>query len=199
MIDDVLSGAGVDRRELTMVAVGRGPGPFTGLRVGLVTARTLALALGLDIHGVTSLDGLALQALDAGIAAEGKDFVVATDARRREVYWARYRAAETTNGLWPVVVTEPEVSRPHDVRLHGAPCAGRGTHLYPEVLTPSSVEAVAALRDPSAEAIARIAVADLAGGRQPRDPQPLYLRRPDAVVSSGAKSVLAGRPGPRTP
>ena len=198
MIDEVLTESGVDRRELTMIAVGRGPGPFTGLRVGLVTARTLALALGVEVHGVTSLDALALQALDAGIATAGTEFVVATDARRREVYWARYQASETPNGLWPIPVTQPEVSRPHELTLDGLPCAGRGTHLYPVELPPSPAETVAALRDPSADAIARIALAETADGRPPRDPEPLYLRRPDAAEPSGAKSVLTGRPGSST-
>lgn len=196
MIEDVLAEADVDRRDLTLVAVGRGPGPFTGLRVGLVTARTLALALDVDLHGVTSLDALALQALDAGIATAGGDFVVATDARRKEVYWARYRSIDTGGSsvtgrqLWPEALTEPRVSRPHDVPLDGVPCAGRATLLYPEALPPSPVEAVAALRDPSADALARIAVAEFAAGGSLRDPTPLYLRRPDAVAPTRGKSVL---------
>lgn len=199
MIDEVLTQSGVERRALTAIAVGRGPGPFTGLRVGLVTARTLALALGLEVRGVTSLDALALQALDAGIATAGTDFVVATDARRREVYWARYRTMDTAHGLWPEPVTRPQVSRPHEIALNGLVCAGRGTLLYPDALPPSSVETVAALRDPAAEAIARIAVAEAAGGQEARGPEPLYLRRPDAAEPAGAKSVLSGRAGSRSP
>ncbi len=96
MVEAVLADAG-DRPGRRDRDRGRaGPGPFTGLRVGLVTARTLGLALGVPVHGVTSLDALALEALDAGIAAAGTEFVVATDARRREVYWARYRATTLT-------------------------------------------------------------------------------------------------------
>ncbi len=199
MIDEVMTESGITKPELTAIAVGRGPGPFTGLRVGLVTARTLALALGLEVHGVTSLDAVALQAVDAGIATVGTDFIVATDARRREVYWARYHATETSSGLWAVPVTQPDVSRPHELPLNNLPCAGRGTLLYPDSLPPSPIETVAALRDPSAEAIARIALAETADGRRPRDPEPLYLRRPDAAEPGGAKSVLTGRAGSRTP
>ena len=131
MIDEVMTESGITKPELTAIAVGRGPGPFTGLRVGLVTARTLALALGLEVHGVTSLDAVALQAVDAGIATVGTDFIVATDARRREVYWARYHATETSSGLWAVPVTQPDVSRPHELPLNNLPCAGRGPSSTP--------------------------------------------------------------------
>ena len=89
MIAEVLADAGVDRRELTSVVVGTGPAPFTGLRVGLVTARTLALALGIPARGVPSLDAIALRA--SRPCRAGTEVLVATDARRREVYWSRYR------------------------------------------------------------------------------------------------------------
>ncbi|MDD9205376.1 tRNA (adenosine(37)-N6)-threonylcarbamoyltransferase complex dimerization subunit type 1 TsaB, partial [Georgenia sp. 10Sc9-8] len=89
MVHRVLEEARVARRDLQAVVAGTGPAPFTGLRVGLVTARTLARGLGVPVHGVSSLDALARQALDA----DGSDeVVVVTDARRREVYWARYRS-----------------------------------------------------------------------------------------------------------
>lgn len=199
MVEEALAEAAITRSDLTRIAVGCGPGPFTGLRVGLVTARTLGLVLGVDVHGVTSLDALALQALDAKIVSAGGEFVVVTDARRREVYWARYRSIEGPDGLRPEALTQPGVSRPHDVAWQHQPCAGRGTVLYPDALPPSTVEAVAALRDPSAEAVARIAVTELADGRRPRDPAPLYLRRPDAVTPSGPKSVMGRRvAGPST-
>ena len=84
-IERVLADAGASATDLTGIAVGVGPGPFTGLRVGLVTARTLAFARGIPVHGVCSLDVLAADAIDAGL----DDFAVATDARRKEVYVAR--------------------------------------------------------------------------------------------------------------
>ena len=89
-IDAVLTEAGADRLDITAVAAGTGPGPYTGLRVGLVTARVLGSALSVPVYGVCTLDVIAA---DAAAAARGREFIVATDARRREVYWARYDAA----------------------------------------------------------------------------------------------------------
>ncbi|WP_293787555.1 tRNA (adenosine(37)-N6)-threonylcarbamoyltransferase complex dimerization subunit type 1 TsaB, partial [uncultured Aeromicrobium sp.] len=77
--------AGVSMRDVTDIAVGVGPGPFTGLRVGVVTALTLGHTLNARTHGVCSLDTLAAEVVGP------EEFLVATDARRKEVYWARYR------------------------------------------------------------------------------------------------------------
>src|SRR5687768_12838130 len=113
--------------DVTDVAVGVGPGPFTGLRVGVVTALTLGSTLGLTTHGVCTLDILAAE-LTQGRAIEN-EFLVATDARRKEVYWAHYRGAERLDG--------PHVSYPADLaELHpGMPVVGRGATLYPNELT----------------------------------------------------------------
>ncbi len=90
-IDAMLAEAGAGRLDITAVAAGTGPGPYTGLRVGLVTARVLGSALGVPVYGVCTLDVIAADVASTGAAA-GRDFLVATDARRREVYWARYDA-----------------------------------------------------------------------------------------------------------
>src|SRR3954454_16513657 len=89
-IEAVLSRAGAISQDVTAVAVGVGPGPFTGLRVGLVTARTMALALDIPVYGVCTLDILAAEAIEAGL----DDFLVATDARRKEVYVAAYAGGQ---------------------------------------------------------------------------------------------------------
>ncbi|HYZ07958.1 MAG TPA: tRNA (adenosine(37)-N6)-threonylcarbamoyltransferase complex dimerization subunit type 1 TsaB, partial [Pseudonocardiaceae bacterium] len=81
----VLAEAGVRTVDLDAVVCGAGPGPFTGLRVGMVTAAALADGLGVPVHPVCSLDAIAQEA--------GGPVLVATDARRREVYWARYDAS----------------------------------------------------------------------------------------------------------
>src|SRR6478609_6422664 len=88
LIERALAEAGIVRQDLTAIAAGIGPGPYTGLRVGLVTARTLGFVLDLPVYGVCSLDALAVEAVETG--AVDRDFVVATDARRKEVYLARY-------------------------------------------------------------------------------------------------------------
>jgi tRNA threonylcarbamoyl adenosine modification protein YeaZ len=171
-IAHVLAQAGVDRRDLSAVVSGAGPGPYTGLRAGLVTARVLASVLGIPGHGVCSLDVLAREAAPAA----GGEFLVATDARRREVYWARYSAAgERTSG--------PSVGPPAGLD-EALPVAGEGAHLYPGVLGKPL-----APRYPSAAALAELAAAELAAGRVLPPPQPLYLRRPDARVPGPLRRV----------
>lgn len=88
LVRDCLSQAGLRLSEVDQIVVGLGPGPFTGLRVGIVTAQTLAAVGGQDLQGICSLDVLAAQYADQA----PEEFVVATDARRREVYWAAYAA-----------------------------------------------------------------------------------------------------------
>ncbi len=165
-----MADAGATMSDLTDVAVGVGPGPFTGLRVGVVTALTLGSTLGLTTHGVCSLDILAADLAQRGGGAS-PEFLVATDARRKEVYWAHYRAhegaAERLDG--------PHVSYPADLAaLHpGMAVLGRGATLYPDALA-----ALDGPLDPSAAALAR-AVAAHAVDELPLEP--LYLRRPDAA------------------
>ena len=205
MIAAVLADAGVDRRELTSVVVGTGPAPFTGLRVGLVTARTLALALGIPAHGVPSLDAVALRA--SRTLRPGTDVLVATDARRREVYWSQYRLVAA--GQIEVLVA-PEVAAAADVaadeRTHGALVIGRGALLYAGALGPQPGPVVAAgaeaalaqdvvdldgfgLLDPDPAELARLALDRVVAGQVLRT-DPLYLRRPDAVPQAARKRVL---------
>ncbi len=169
----VLGEAGLKPDAVTGVVVGVGPGPYTGLRVGLVTAATFASALGVPVHGLCTLDGLAY--------ASGLDepFVVATDARRKEVYWARYDDRRTR-------VTEPSVDRPADIadQVAGLPAVGAGARLYGDVFPDA--------RDPehqSAAALATLAAERLAAGERLLEPRPLYLRRPDAQVPKNYKVV----------
>ena len=182
-IEAVLAQAGVTARDLTALAVGTGPGPFTGLRVGLVTARTMAATLGVPVHGVCTLDVLALQALDAGDVAG--PFVVATDARRREVYWARYDIGSGAGAVVPQRREGPAVATAADVAVDGVPVVGRGADLYPDALGRRVGPA-----DPSAGALAELVLRSLRAGIDVSDTTPLYLRRPDVHEGGGRKSVL---------
>jgi tRNA threonylcarbamoyl adenosine modification protein YeaZ len=173
VIDKVLRSVGADQADLTGIAVGTGPGPYTGLRAGLVTARVLSSALGIRTDGICTLDVIAAAARDG---AGGREFLVATDARRREVYWARYSpAGQRTAG--------PLVSRPADLP-RGLPVAGEGAVLYPE-LTASPLDP----RFPAAAVLAGLAAGRLAAGEPPGPDEPLYLRRPDAREPGKPKRV----------
>jgi tRNA threonylcarbamoyl adenosine modification protein YeaZ len=161
LIQELLAG----RRPDGIVA-GVGPGPFTGLRVGLVTARATAHALGIPAYGACSLDALAAP----GIA-------VATDARRREVYWATYDATGIRAG-------GPHVGKPADVaetlRQRGVTTvAGAGPRLYPEAFEGFET---AGVEYPDATRLLAAPRTDLT---------PLYLRRPDAVPPGPPKRVTA--------
>ena len=167
LIREALAEAGVGVPDLDLITVGLGPGPFTGLRVGIAAAQMLASVRNLPLHGVCSLDVVA--------AAAGRDdeFVVASDARRKELYWARYRGAERFEG--------PPVSAPED--LPGLPVIGPGVSAYadrlgerPQPDGPTTLDA---------GLMAALGMTLPSAGTQP-----LYLRRPDAAEPTRRKSTL---------
>ena len=172
LIEQAFHRAGIARQDLTAIGVGVGPGPFTGLRVGLVTARTLAYVLEIPVYGVCSLDVLAVEAVETG-AVSAKEFLVATDARRKEVYVARYdeRGARLTGP----VVDKPAALATDD------PVVGEGAALYPESFPHRTGPAA-----PSAGWLARVVTDRRA---ELLDAEPLYLRRPDAVAPGKPKRV----------
>jgi tRNA threonylcarbamoyl adenosine modification protein YeaZ len=174
-IAELLTEAGATATDVTDLAVGVGPGPFTSLRVGLVTALAFAAARGLPVHGVCSLDVLAWD-----VETDGP-FAVATDARRREVYWATYDGGRTSG---------PAVTRPADLppELRALPVAGAGPGLWPE-LFPRPIDPTY----PRASSLASAVAARLRGrgGIELLPPTPLYLRRPDAVEPGPGKAVLS--------
>ncbi|MGW7250045.1 tRNA (adenosine(37)-N6)-threonylcarbamoyltransferase complex dimerization subunit type 1 TsaB [Streptomyces decoyicus] len=184
-VDRVLAEAGLKLDAVSDIVVGVGPGPYTGLRVGLVTAATFGSALGVPVHGLCTLDGLAYA---SGLT---EPFVVATDARRKEVYWARYEASPSPGDAAPRTITrltEPAVDRPADIadQVAGVPAVGAGALLYDTVFTGVRREGP---EHQSAGALATLAAGKLAAGEELPPPQPMYLRRPDAQVPANYKVV----------
>lgn len=167
LIAQVLDDLRLRPRALTRIAVGVGPGPYTGLRIGIVTATTMAAALGIEVVGVCTLDIVA-----ADVVADGP-FLVATDARRKEVYWARYESPYDRLG-------DPAVDLPATAATD-APVAGNGPQLYPDDFPHPTAPLL-----PSAGTLATL----VETGRAVLLPtRPLYLRRPDAAVPAARAPV----------
>jgi tRNA threonylcarbamoyl adenosine modification protein YeaZ len=165
MIAEVLNEAGVTVSQLTQIVVGMGPAPFTGLRVGVVTAETLAWAAQIPIKHVSSLDVLALRAVLEPVAQLPQPFVAALDARRKQFYWAQYDSLATP-------ITAAQVSNPEDI-------PGDGPHAGP-VSSLDSRPVDAAFMAAHAGQLAEI-------GSEPQ-----YLRPPDAELPKTRKSALHG-------
>jgi tRNA threonylcarbamoyl adenosine modification protein YeaZ len=165
LISQVVTESGLEISEITDVVVGVGPGPFTGLRVGLVTAAVFAHAREIPIHGICSLDAIAFD--------YAKPCVVVTDARRKELYWARYEGNR---------IGEPQVSKPEDLlaQFSNTEFVGPGAQLYPDSISGSVLEL-------KAGSLAKLFTS---GSAQLVDVSPMYLRKPDAVEPTTRKSVL---------
>jgi tRNA threonylcarbamoyl adenosine modification protein YeaZ len=174
---DTLAEIGRTLADVDAIVCGTGPGPFTGLRVGLVTAAALGQALDRPVYPVATLDALALD------ANTRHGLLVATDARRKEVYWAAYDAAgRRADG--------PHVERPAELAeklpgLNVVNAVGEGAELYAEVLGLP----VLPTRYPSPAGLVRAAAVEVLAGARPAPLTPLYLRRPDAIEPVGRKRV----------
>lgn len=161
-IEECLADAGRSRTDVDAVVAGVGPGPFTGLRVGMVTAAAFADGLGIPVYGVCSLDGI-------GGNTRGRA-LVATDARRKEVYWAVYVNGEREG--------DPQVGKPAELGGVEADYAiGEGASKYAgEMPVPAEADPVY----PDPVKLAELAAARVRSGAPSEKLAPLYLRRPDA-------------------
>ncbi|WP_411721184.1 tRNA (adenosine(37)-N6)-threonylcarbamoyltransferase complex dimerization subunit type 1 TsaB [Mycetocola sp.] len=159
LIRDTLSEAGVSAADLSAVACGMGPGPFTGLRIGIAAARAFAFGAGKRIVPLVSHDAVAFAWYSAGNSG---DLLVATDARRRELYWSSYTGV-TGSGL-PARSAGPGLAVPQDLP------AVSGTRLDADTVSAGSLGMLAELT--------WAAGADFAAD------EPLYLRSPDVTMSS---------------
>ncbi len=200
-IAKVVADAGAEPGDLTAIVTGVGPGPYTGLRVGVVTARVFGRTLAIPVYGVCTLDVLARGAVRA---AAGREFLAVTDARRKELYWGRYDGSGSR-------ISGPAVSRPAGIPDGaGLPVAGQAASLYPDELGEPIWR-----EHPSAAVLAELAAERLSvagtglgesgsGLSRPETgpsapgtglallpPEPLYLRRPDARVPGPPKRVTS--------
>ncbi|WP_349828141.1 tRNA (adenosine(37)-N6)-threonylcarbamoyltransferase complex dimerization subunit type 1 TsaB [Brevibacterium litoralis] len=199
------SGNDTENGGLAVVA-GVGPGPFTGLRAGIATAIGYAIGRGVPVYGVPSHEALALRAYSLSTTSQSTPstapaadpLVVATDARRKEVYWTAFAGLDEA-GL-PVVSAGPAVATPADLAGSGhlgdaasggsSPRRyGRGFALYAEVLGAPAEDVPEAL-EPTAAWLGRVALRRLAAGRPLLDTSPLYLREADARPSPARPSVF---------
>ncbi|CAN5311172.1 tRNA (adenosine(37)-N6)-threonylcarbamoyltransferase complex dimerization subunit type 1 TsaB [soil metagenome] len=169
LIDQCLAESGVPIAALSGVAVGMGPGPFTGLRVGIAAAQAFAFGAGKPLVRVVSHDAVAF-----GHYAAGNDgpLLVVTDARRKEVYWTAYSGADEQR--LPVRTQGPGLARPDDL-----PAAVEGYSSYLRL----DAQLV------SAASVGLLAEGLFLHGRPFAGKAPLYLREPDVTVSAGPKRV----------
>jgi tRNA threonylcarbamoyl adenosine modification protein YeaZ len=177
--------------DLDAVVVGLGPGPFTGLRVGIATAAALGDGLDIPVHGVPSHDGTA-RALAPNLSARPPgQLIVVTDARRREVYLSAYRS-DGSRQLGPLVIAPGQV--PELLAEQGIAAgylAGAGAPLL-EAHRGPGFEPVTVDSDGIARSLGLVEGAAIAllTGAVPGPLNPLYLRRPDATEPGARKSVL---------
>lgn len=197
MIDEVLAEAGVALRSVDVIAFGRGPGGFTGVRLAASVTQGLAFGAGVPVVPVSNLRALAQRLLAADASIE--HVVVCTDARMGEVYWGCF---ERHDGL-AALVGDEQLSAPEDVRLpqewsgnddaHAVSFgAGRGFAAYPQ-LASALRPLLQAIREdvlPSAAEIAVLAAPETAAGRifPPEQALPIYLRN-DVVAAAGRQSL----------
>lgn len=150
-ISDALVAAGITASELTDVVIGRGPAPYTGLRVGMAAGISLARTLKLKLHGVMVLDAIA--------HSESGDLVVTTDAKRGELFYAKYSAGDRVEG--PEVIAPQALSIPEGFQHITKGC--------------------------DAVMLGEFAIAALASGLDLSDVSALYLRSADVSPSKGKR------------
>lgn len=169
LLHDCLSASGVAVGELSAVVAGMGPGPFTGLRVGIAAAQAFAFGAGAPLVRLISHDAIAFDHYEHDASGA---LLVVTDARRREVYWSTYSGLDA-DGL-PIRVGEPGLAKP-EALADAVP--GIDGYLRVDAATVS------------AAALGMVAERMYSAGRTFADIQPLYLRSPDVTISNGPKRV----------
>jgi tRNA threonylcarbamoyladenosine biosynthesis protein TsaB len=196
-VTELLENAKLCPSDLTAVAVGIGPGSFTGLRIGVSYAKGLVYASGARIIGVPSLDAIALAALDSASASEGRRVCVLVDARKGEVYAALYEiVSDALKKIAQDVVMPLARVTSHlgqnailagDYKANEAAALAGEKGLVVTVLELSALESRG--RYVAAVGAARVA----SGMRDSADTlEPLYVRPPDAIAASGKPNRMEG-------
>lgn len=165
LIAACLADSGIAVADLSGVVAGMGPGPFTGLRVGIAAARAFAWGAGKPVIPVVSHDAIAFGQPDP--------VIVATDARRREVYWSAYSGMDAER--LPVRVSGPNLVKTAELSA------------VTDFASYRLIEAATV----SAGALGMLAETMYAAGRSFATDEPLYLRSPDVTISAGPKRVTA--------
>jgi tRNA threonylcarbamoyl adenosine modification protein YeaZ len=185
MIEAVVTEAGAGPADLAAIGVGLGPGPFTGLRVGIMTAAAMGDALGIPVYGECSLDLLG--------SWPPRPTTVVTDARRKQVYWATYREGRRVAGpdlAAPAALAEQlrhEAFEDPDRDTSHRVVVGAGAVLYRQAFDGFWVDEDR--QYPAADELAVLLVAKILNRTPGDDLTPLYLRRPDATPPGRPKQV----------
>ena len=182
-LEQLLAWSDLELTRVSGIAVGTGPGLFTGLRVGVATAKTLAQVLGVPILGISSLDTLAFS-----VRYTHKRIVAVIDGRRGEVFWSAYRPVPggIVRETEPVVAPPDHLAAELGVTREDVLAVGNGAILYRDVLQEAHVEfASASVAHPDAAALAELAVPRFLREEHDRltDVVPTYLRKSDAEIT----------------
>ncbi|MGH8791806.1 MAG: tRNA (adenosine(37)-N6)-threonylcarbamoyltransferase complex dimerization subunit type 1 TsaB [Stackebrandtia sp.] len=181
LIAAALAEAGGAPGDLKAIVAGRGPGPFTGLRAGLATATALGSALQIPTYGVGSLEAMAVE---TNVADE--EVLVASDARRKEIYWIL--AATAAAGRRSGSSDDPKVNRPEELppeARKAARAVGDGARKYADVLGLPVSDPLY----PPAAGLLRLAAARVAGNAPGETLTPIYLRRPNVNIAGKQRRV----------
>ena len=185
----VLADAGHGPEAVTAVAAGMGPGPFTGLRVGIAAARAFAAGRGIPVLPVPSHAAVAAELAERG---ETGRIVIVTDARRREHYWTVVDLGAPGEGIVPGRGDAGPDGPPTAGIPSPAVLAGPGLTALDQLVEVAGIGDDVPRHEPtgvSAAALARCALRRRAAGDAAGPQQPLYLREPDVTPSKGPKRV----------
>jgi tRNA threonylcarbamoyladenosine biosynthesis protein TsaB len=199
-IDDLLSKANVSLSRLDAIAIGIGPGAFTGVRLGLAVVQGLAIGAQVPVIPVASLDAIALQLTKTPRfkSSQAENFIIALDARMDEIYWARF---EMLNHSAPVRIGEIQLSKPEELNLSNCQfLAGSAIKEYGELLfmngnyhlAPEYLDDEISI---SALGILEVAKMDLSKGKQISVSQlePLYIRNKVALTTTERMAISEAR------